>query len=182
MDHPIALIGRVSTWRRRLRLDGGGGIWGAWLSHRRHGTIGIFLPEEQVGDPDMLPGRTQVLVEGGIQYVAVGALADDPLIPAAPSQTAMLVQVRMIDQWDRETYPPPLPSRTIRIHSARVVQGVTLAGVTNAPDLVYAGTETRLEAGGGLAEWNHLHGVIAICGARRYLRYVLCRREAGTTT
>ena len=171
----IELVGRTSYWRRRLRADGRGPIRAAWLRHPTHGTAGIYIPEDLVGDPSLLPNRKLVYVRGVLAPIRAAALEDDPLLAEDRSVTPLVLAVQHIDLWDRVTLPTPLVPQEVRVRAPRLIPRGYLAQTAIAPDLSFFSPSMR--ANGGVLSWDLLHGVLVAIGRKRYLRYVLATRS-----
>ena len=170
-DIQLTLVGKIGMWGQRIRADGRGVVWVAWLRHASCGTIGIYVLPKPVALAEALPSRTWVQLRGLLQPLRVLALEDDPRSEHATTLSPLLLHATSVTASDRATPSPPREQQPIQVRSGRWIGTGYLAWTRHIVDIAcFLSAEQPTSA---LYPWSHPYGVVAHVDQRCYVRYVL---------
>jgi hypothetical protein len=170
-DIRLTLVGKLGVWGQRIRADGRGAVWVAWLRQASCGVIGIYVLPKRVPLADALPHRVRVQAEGSLRPLRVQALADDPRAEHAVTLAPLLLHATTVTVCPPATLPPPREPQPIQLCPGRWIGSGHLAPARNIAD-VFCFLPNHPGAN-AIWVWNKLAGVLVSAGQHRYLRYVL---------
>jgi hypothetical protein len=167
----LTLVGKVGVWAQRIRADGRGSVWIAWLRHSSCGVIGIYVLPKHVARAEVLPQRVWVQAQGLLRPLRVLAREDDPRSENAMRLAPVLLHTTAVTLCPPATLPPAREPQPIQLRPGHWIGAGYLAPARNIADVFcFLPSHPCTNA---TPAWNKLAGVLVRAGQHCYLRYVL---------
>ena len=93
----LTLVGHLSDWGVRMRVDAPGMLWTAWLRHAAHGLLGIYVLPKSTPIRATVPEQTWAHLQGLLRPQRVAARTDaDPRSEWEGTHTPLLIHATSI--------------------------------------------------------------------------------------